>query len=209
MVGRQQKGLYARWIKRLLDFNSSLIALVFLSPLLLFIAILVKFKLGSPVIYKQERPGYDGKIFTLYKFRSMLDVSDEDDKLLSDFDRLTKFGLTLRAWSLDELPELFNVVKGDMSLVGPRPLLTQYLPLYNEEQKRRHEVRPGLTGLAQVNGRNALSWQEKFKYDVEYVDNVSFVNDMKIIFRTVQKVFTRDGINSEPETTMDLFTGNM
>lgn len=172
------------------------------------VALLVRINLGSPVIFKQQRPGLNEKIFTMYKFRTMTDERDENGELLPDAVRLTKFGKFLRSTSLDELPELFNILKGDMSIVGPRPLLVQYLPLYNEHQRRRHEVRPGLTGLAQVNGRNAISWEEKFDLDVQYVDNVTFINDWKIIFTTLKKVTLREGINSETAATMEFFEGS-
>lgn len=191
-----------------MDFILSLIALIILSPVFLVVALLVRINLGSPVIFKQQRPGLNEKIFTMYKFRTMTDERDENGELLPDAVRLTKFGKFLRSTSLDELPELFNILKGDMSIVGPRPLLVQYLPLYNEHQRRRHEVRPGLTGLAQVNGRNAISWEEKFDLDVEYVDNITFINDWKIIFSTLKKVVLREGINSETAATMEFFEGS-
>ena len=161
---------------------------------MLVVAILIRIKLGSPVIFKQERPGKNEKIFKLYKFRSMSDKKDENGKLLPDSERLTKFGKILRATSLDELPELVNILKGEMSLIGPRPLAVSYLPYYNEKEKQRHNVRPGLTGLAQINGRNALNWEERFSYDIEYVENITFINDLKILFKTVYKVFKRDGV---------------
>lgn len=186
--------MYKKYIKRLLDIIISLIALIILSPIMLIVAILVRIKLGSPVIFKQERPGKDENIFKLYKFRSMSDKKDENGKLLPDAKRLTKFGKILRATSLDELPELVNILKGEMSLIGPRPLAVCYLPYYNEKEKKRHTVRPGLTGLAQINGRNALNWEERFGYDIEYVDNITFINDLKILFKTVYKVFKRDGV---------------
>lgn len=211
VVGKKMNskgGIYKRFIKRSMDFILSLIAIIVLSPIFLIVALLVKIKLGSPVIFKQQRPGLNEKIFTMYKFRTMTDERDENGELLPDSVRLTKFGKFLRSTSLDELPELFNILKGDMSIVGPRPLLVQYLPLYNDHQKRRHEVRPGLTGLAQVNGRNAISWEEKFDLDVRYVDNVSFIEDWKIILLTIKKVFVREGINSETAATMEPFTGN-
>jgi undecaprenyl phosphate N,N'-diacetylbacillosamine 1-phosphate transferase len=201
-------GIYRRFIKRPMDFILSLIAIIFLSPVFLVIAILVKIKLGSPIIFKQQRPGLNEKIFTMYKFRTMTDERDENGELLPDADRLTKFGRFLRSTSLDELPELFNILKGDMSIVGPRPLLVQYLPLYNEHQIRRHEVRPGLTGLAQINGRNAISWEEKFDYDVKYVNDVTLVNDLKIILITIKKTIIREGINSESAATMEPFKGS-
>ncbi|WP_305881546.1 sugar transferase [Bacillus mycoides] len=200
-------GIYRRFIKRLMDFILSLIAIIMLSPVFLIVAFLVKTKLGSPVLFKQERPGLNGTIFKMYKFRTMTDEKNENGELLPDSVRLTNFGKFLRSTSLDELPGLFNIFKGDMSIIGPRPLLVQYLPLYNEHQKRRHEVRPGLSGLAQVNGRNAISWEEKFNYDVEYVDNVSFTTDWKIILLTIKKVFIREGINSETAATMEPFKG--
>lgn len=202
------QGIYQRYFKRPMDFILSLIALIILSPVFLVVALLVRINLGSPVIFKQQRPGLNEKIFTMYKFRTMTYERDENGELLPDGVRLTKFGKFLRSTSLDELPELFNILKGDMSIVGPRPLLVQYLPLYNEHQKRRHEVRPGLTGLAQVNGRNAISWEEKFDLDVQYVDNVTFINDWKIIFTTLKKVTLREGINSETAATMEFFEGS-
>lgn len=200
--------MYKRFVKRPMDFILSLMALIVLSPVLLIIAVLVRMKLGSPVIFRQARPGMNEKIFTLYKFRTMTDAKDANGNLLPDEVRLTRFGKLLRSTSLDELPELINILKGDMSIVGPRPLLVQYLELYNDEQRRRHEVRPGLTGHAQVNGRNAITWEEKFKLDVEYVDHITFLGDWKIIFKTVMKVFAREGINSENAATMEVFKGN-
>jgi undecaprenyl phosphate N,N'-diacetylbacillosamine 1-phosphate transferase len=202
-------GVYRKYIKRPMDFILSLCAIIVLAPVLLIIEILLRIKLGSPVIFKQKRPGLNEKIFTLYKFRTMTDERDEDGELLPDEIRLTRFGKLLRSTSLDELPELFNIIKGDMSIVGPRPLLIQYLPLYDDYQKRRHEVRPGLSGHAQVNGRNAISWEDKFELDVEYVDNVSFIGDWKIIFLTLKKAFMREDINSETAATMELFKGTM
>ncbi|PFA18424.1 sugar transferase [Bacillus cereus] len=201
-------GIYRSFVKRLMDFTLSLIAILILSPVLLVVAVLVRFKLGSPVLFKQERPGLNEKVFMMYKFRTMTDERNENGELLSDSVRLTRFGKFLRSTSLDELPELFNILKGDMSIIGPRPLLVQYLPLYNEHQKRRHEVRPGLSGLAQVSGRNTISWEEKFNRDVEYVDNVSFIGDWKIILLTIKKVFVREGINSDTAATMEPFRGN-
>lgn len=200
-------GLYKRYFKRRMDFILSLIAIIVLSPVLLVVAILVRTKLGSPVIFKQRRPGLNEKIFTLYKFRTMTDERDKFGELLPDSVRLTRFGKFLRSTSLDELPELFNILKGEMSIVGPRPLLVDYLPLYNEYQKRRHNVRPGLSGLAQVSGRNAISWEDKFDLDVEYVDSVSFIGDWKIIFMTLKKVFVREGISSGTAVTMEPFIG--
>lgn len=206
-MSRGKNGIYCRYIKRLLDILLSGCALVVLSPVLLVVAILVRTKLGSPVIFCQERPGKNEKIFKMYKFRSMTDERDENGNLLPDEVRLTKFGRLLRSTSLDELPELWNIFKGDMSIVGPRPLLVQYLPLYNEEQRHRHDVRPGLTGLAQINGRNGISWEKKFQYDVQYVNGITFWGDMKILILTVASVFKREGISSESSVTMEDFTG--
>lgn len=200
-------GYYRRFIKRPMDFILSMMVIVALSPVLLVVAILVRTKLGSPVLFKQKRPGLNDKVFMMYKFRTMTDERDENGELLPDSVRLTKFGKFLRSTSLDELPELFNILKGDMSIIGPRPLLVQYLPLYNEHQKRRHEVRPGLSGLAQISGRNAISWEDRFNLDVEYVDSFSFIGDWKIIFLTIKKVFVREGINSETAATMEPFKG--
>ncbi len=205
---KEKRGPYRRYFKRPIDFVLSLGAIIILSPILLLIALLVRIKLGSPVIFKQQRPGMNEKIFTLYKFRTMTDERDEKGELLPDEMRLTDFGKFLRASSLDELPELFNILKGDMSIVGPRPLLIEYLPLYNAHQRQRHEVRPGLTGWAQVNGRNAIGWEEKFNYDVEYVNNLSFFLDVKIIFLTIMKVLKREGINQEGRATMEPFRGS-
>ncbi|WP_174851305.1 sugar transferase [Streptococcus suis] len=203
-----KKGLYEKYFKRLIDFILSLIAIILLSPVIILVSVLVYFKLGSPVLFKQERPGKDEKIFKMYKFRTMTDERDEKGELLPDCVRLTVFGKWLRSTSLDELLELFNILKGDMSIVGPRPLLSKYLPLYSEEQARRHEVRPGLTGYTQANGRNSLNWEEKFVMDVEYVDNISFKGDVKIIFQTVIAVFKRSGISSAESVTMEEFKGN-
>lgn len=200
--------MYANYVKRILDLMLSLIAVIICSPIFLVLFLLVRIKLGSPVLFTQERPGKDEKIFRLYKFRTMTSQTDAHGELLPDDIRLTSFGKKLRATSLDELPELFNILKGDMSIVGPRPLLVKYLPLYNEEQRHRHDVRPGLTGQAQVHGRNAISWEEKFKHDVAYTRNVTFLNDCRIILATILKVIKRDGINSETSVTMEEFRGN-
>ena len=204
---RQRKGFYEKIVKRILDLLIGLIGLIILSPVLLITAILVRVKLGSPVIFKQKRPGYQEKIFTLYKFRTMTDAKNEKGELLPDEVRLTSFGKKLRSTSLDELPELLNLINGSLSLIGPRPLLIQYLPLYNERQKRRHDVRPGLTGYAQVHGRNAITWEDKFEKDVYYVEHISFLLDMKIFFRTIKTVFKRDGISAADSATMEAFTG--
>ena len=200
--------MYKKYIKRLLDIILSLIAIIVLSPVFIIVAILVKIKLGSPVIFTQKRPGLNEKIFKMYKFRSMTDQKDENGNLLPDEVRLTSFGKKLRSTSLDELPELFNILKGDMSIVGPRPLLVKYLPLYNKHQARRHEVRPGFTGLAQVNGRNAISWIQKFDLDVQYVDEVSFLKDLQIVLKTISVVLKKEGINSNISATMEEFRGN-
>lgn len=186
--------MYKLFVKRVLDFVLSLIAIIVLSPVYLIVAILVRTKLGSPIIFKQERPGKDEKIFKMYKFKSMTDERDENGKILPDDVRLTKFGKMLRSTSLDELPELFNILKGDMSIVGPRPLMARYLPYYKERERKRHTVRPGLTGYAQVKGRNSLTWDERFEYDVEYVEKVSLILDICIIFDTVKIVLKREGI---------------
>ena len=201
--------MYRKYFKRILDVICSLGFILCFWWLYILVAVLVKRKLGSPVIFKQQRPGLNGKIFTMYKFRSMTDAKDKEGKLLSDAERLPKFGKLLRATSLDEIPEFINVLKGDMSLIGPRPLLVEYLERYNEEQKRRHEVRPGITGWAQVNGRNAISWEEKFKYDVEYVDKLNFLLDMKIVFLTIKKIVVKEGISQEGNATMEKFTGEV
>lgn len=189
-----KKGLYECYIKRFIDIVCSICALIILSPIIVITFLFVRIKLGSPVLFMQERPGKNGEIFKLYKFRSMTDVRDENGKLLSDDIRLTKFGRLLRSTSLDELPELFNILKGDMSIVGPRPLLVEYLPYYTKEERHRHDVRPGLTGLAQINGRNTLTWEEKFAFDIEYVKDITFIKDIQIIFKTVKKVFKREDI---------------
>jgi lipopolysaccharide/colanic/teichoic acid biosynthesis glycosyltransferase len=195
-------------LKRLFDLAISFLALLLALPLLVLLTLQVRINLGSPIFFKQSRPGLHSKIFSIYKFRSMADVRGEDGSLLSDTERLSDFGRFLRSTSLDELPELWNVIKGDMSLVGPRPLLKEYMSLYSLEQLRRHEVRPGVSGWAQVNGRNAITWEEKFKYDVWYVENQSFWLDMKIIWMTIKKVFAREGISADGEATMPKFTGN-
>ena len=206
---KRKKGLYEKFIKRPQDFLCALLAIIVLSPVMLITAVLVRIKLGSPVIFKQERPGLNGKIFTLYKFRTMTDKKDENGNLLPDEFRLTNFGKKLRSTSLDELPELFNILNGDMAVVGPRPLLVRYLPRYNVHQARRHEVRPGFTGYAQVNGRNSITWEEKFDKDVYYVDHVTFLGDWEIIFQTVGTVLKKEGINSDTSATMEEFMGSM
>lgn len=195
-------------LKRLFDIVASFFGLIFLSPILLLLYFKIKKEMGAPVIFSQIRPGKDGKPFRMYKFRSMKNATDEAGNPLPDDQRMTPFGAKLRSSSLDELPELWNVLKGEMSLVGPRPLLMEYLPLYSPEQYRRHEVRPGVTGWAQVNGRNAISWEDKFKLDVWYVDNQSFFLDLKILFATVKKVFVKEGISAQGEATMSKFTGS-
>lgn len=200
--------MYRNYVKRFLDIVYSLGFILCFWWLYIIVAIFVKKKLGSPVLFKQQRPGLNGKVFIMYKFRSMTDAKDKDGKLLSDEERLPRFGQLLRATSLDEIPEFFNILKGDMSLVGPRPLLVQYLERYNERQARRHEVRPGITGWAQVNGRNAISWEQKFEYDVEYVEKCSFFLDIKIIFMTIKKIFIREGISQEGNVTMEEFRGS-
>ena len=203
-----KKGFYEKFIKRPQDFLCALAAIIVLSPIMLITAILVRTKLGSPIIFKQERPGLNGKIFTLYKFRTMTDKKDENGNFLPDEIRLTNFGKKLRSTSLDELPELFNILNGDMAVVGPRPLLVRYLPRYNAHQARRHEVRPGFTGYAHVIGRNSIAWEDKFDKDVYYVDHVTFLGDWKIIFQTVSTVLKREGISSDTSATMEEFMGN-
>lgn len=206
---KRKVGFYEKYIKRLLDIVCSLLAIIVFSWLYGLLAILVRVKLGSPILFSQERPGKDEKIFKLYKFRTMTDARDENGALLPDEERLTRFGKLLRATSLDELPEAVNILKGDMSVIGPRPLLVKYLPRYNAFQHRRHEVRPGLSGYAQVHGRNALNWEERFSLDVWYVDHVSFIGDLKIVVQTIGKAFIkRDGISSETSATMEEFTGS-
>lgn len=197
-----------KFIKRAIDIVGSFLGVLLISPILIIIAILIRIKLGSPIFFTQDRVGKDGKVFKIVKFRTMLEAYDKFGEPLSDKERVTSFGNFLRSTSLDELPELINVLKGDMSLVGPRPLLVEYIDLYSKEQFRRHEVRPGMTGLAQVNGRNNLNWDDKFKMDVEYVDNVNLLLDVKILFLTIFKVLKRDGISKDGHVTMDKFKGN-
>lgn len=197
------------FLKRLLDILFSTLGIILLSLVFIVVSVLVKLKIGSPIFFRQQRPGKNGKVFEIIKFRTMLDTSDESGKLLSDAERLTKFGIFLRSTSLDELPALFNVLKGDMSLVGPRPLLVDYLELYSDEQARRHEVRPGITGWAQVNGRNAISWEDKLQLDIWYVDNRSLILDIKILFMTIKKVVKREDISAAGEATMPVFTGTI
>lgn len=200
--------MYSKYFKRLLDIIISLLIIIFFWWLILIIAILVRIYLGSPIIFKQERPGKDEKIFTLYKFRTMTDEKDDEGNLLPDEKRLKKFGKFLRSTSLDELPEIINILKGEMSFIGPRPLLVEYLELYDDNQKKRHLVRPGLTGLAQVNGRNDVVWEKRFEYDLEYIQNITFKNDLKIIFKTIKLVFSRKGVNAQNSATMKKFAGN-
>ena len=200
--------MYKLFFKRFFDFILSLIAIIMLSPVYLIVIVLVRIKLGSPVFFTQKRPGKDEKIFKMYKFRTMTNEVDENGNLLPDDKRLTKFGKLLRSTSLDELPDLFNILKGDMSIVGPRPLLVRYLPLYNEYQKHRHDARPGFTGWAQCNGRNSIGWEEKFDLDVYYVNHITFLLDVKIIFKTVKTVLCREGISSEASATMEEFRGS-
>jgi lipopolysaccharide/colanic/teichoic acid biosynthesis glycosyltransferase len=205
---RAEEMIYRKYIKRLLDAVLSFAALLVLSPLFLALWLLVRRRLGKPAIFRQQRPGKDARLFMLYKFRSMTDERDESGAPLSDAERLTPFGKMLRRSSLDELPELWNILKGDMSFIGPRPLLVRYLPLYSPEQARRHEVRPGLTGWAQVNGRNAIKWEEKFRFDVEYVERLSARFDLRICAKTVKAVLSREGISQEGEATMGEFRGS-
>ena len=208
MVKKQKKGFYEKYIKLPQDVLLAAVALVVLSPVLLFLAVLIRIKLGSPVIFKQERAGKDGKPYYMYKFRSMSNQRDENGELLPDEQRLGKFGKVLRATSLDELPSLWNVVRCEISLVGPRSLYVRYNDRYNEQQAKRLEVRPGITGLAQVNGRNAISWEKRFEYDVQYVDRITFIGDLKIMFQTIGKVFKREGITSATSVTMEEFMGS-
>ena len=208
MATKQKKGFYEKFIKLPQDVVIALFALLLLWPVMLVVAILVRTKLGSPIIFKQERAGKNGKAFYMYKFRTMSDEKDENGVLLPDEKRLGKFGKVLRSTSMDELPSFLNVLKGQIALVGPRALYIKYIPRYSEEQKRRLEVRPGVTGLAQVSGRNAISWEERFEYDIKYVDKITFLGDWKIIFRTVGTVFKREGINSASSVTMEEFMGS-
>lgn len=203
-----KQGFYEKYIKRPQDFICASFALIVLSPMMIILAIIVKIKLGSPVIFIQDRPGKDGKVFKLYKFRSMTDAKDKNGKTLPDKDRLPTFGQKLRSTSLDELPELINIWKGDMAIVGPRPLLVQYMERYSPHQARRHEVRPGFTGLAQVRGRNSISWEEKFDWDVQYVDHITFLGDWKIIIETIKTVLKHEGISAVGEATMSEFMGS-
>jgi undecaprenyl phosphate N,N'-diacetylbacillosamine 1-phosphate transferase len=200
--------IYQRYFKRGIDIFLSFLALIVLSPFLLLVSLLIIIESGMPILFKQKRSGKNDKIFTIYKFRTMKDIKDKQEKNVSDMQRTTFIGKILRALSIDELPELINIIKGDMSIVGPRPLLVQYIPLYNKHQKRRHEVRPGLSGLTQISGRNTLGWNQKFDLDVKYVDNISFFSDMKIIFLTFFKIFSRENVNYSNEETMPIFTGN-
>ena len=196
------------YFKRFLDFSIATIILIILSPLLLIASVLIRINMGKPILFRQMRPGKNEKIVTVYKFRTMRDTHDKNGKLLPDAERLTQLGKFIRTTSIDELPQMFNVLKGDMSLIGPRPLLVEYLPLYNARQRRRHEVRPGISGLAQVNGRNAISWEEKFEYDVQYVENFGFMMDLKIFFQTILNILKRKNISAAGEATMHQFTGN-
>ena len=205
---KKRKGPYELFFKRFFDFILSLLAIIILSPVFLIVWICSKISIGGKAIFAQYRPGKNGKIFKLYKFRSMTNKTDDKGDLLPDAQRITKFGKIIRKLSLDELPQLFNILKGDMSIVGPRPLLVEYLELYNEEQKHRHDVRPGLTGLAQISGRNSITWEEKFKEDIQYIENISLIEDIKIILKTVTKVFNREGISQEGNETMERFKGS-
>ena len=207
-IRKGKNSFYAKYIKRVLDIIISTMALLILSPVMLIIALLVRVKLGSPVVFRQARPGKEENIFYMYKFRTMTEEKDREGKLLPDEERLTAFGKKLRNSSLDELPELINILKGEMSIVGPRPLLVEYLPLYNQEQRKRHEIKPGLTGLAQVNGRNAIRWEEKFEYDIEYIKTVSAWTDIKIIYQTIKKVWKREGIQAGQSPTIEPFKGS-
>ena len=200
-------GIYEKYVKRILDIFCCITALVLIGWIMIILAVIVRVKHGSPVLFTQDRPGLNGKVFKLYKFRSMTNEKDENGELLPNEKRLTSFGRKLRSTSLDELPEIFNILKGDMSIVGPRPLLVKYLPRYNEEQKHRHDVRPGLTGHAQVNGRNAITWEEKFKLDVDYVNRITFRRDVSIIIKTFMNVIRREGINAAADMTMSEFMG--
>lgn len=202
-------GIYEKYVKRILDIFCCITALVLIGWIMIILAVIVRVKHGSPVLFTQDRPGLNGKVFKLYKFRSMTNEKDENGELLPNEKRLTSFGRKLRSTSLDELPEIFNILKGDMSIVGPRPLLVKYLPRYNEEQKHRHDVRPGLTGHAQVNGRNAITWEEKFKLDVDYVNRITFRRDVSIIIKTFMNVIRREGINAAGDMTMSEFMGTM
>ena len=205
-MGRR-RGVYERFIKRPMDFLCAVLGLMVFSPIMVIIALLIRVKLGSPVIFKQERPGLNEKIFTLYKFRSMTNQKNKNGELLADEKRLTEFGKWLRSTSIDELPELFNILKGDMSIVGPRPLLVRYLERYNEMQRHRHDVRPGITGYAQINGRNSISWEERFKMDVWYSEHITMQRDLRIISKTIRVVLERKGINSGTSETMEEFMG--
>lgn len=204
----RNKGIYERYVKRILDISLAVTGLLILSPVMFGTAVFVRYQLGSPVIFRQARPGRNGEIFYIYKFRTMTEQKNQEGMMLPDEMRLTEFGKMLRSTSLDELPELINIIRGDMSLVGPRPLLVKYLPLYSERQARRHEVRPGLTGYAQVSGRNLASWEEKLEKDVWYVEHLSFWNDIKIVWKTIQVVLKREGISSETSATMEEFKGS-
>lgn len=204
-MNSRTNSIYAVFFKRFFDIVLSLFALIILSPLLVIVAILIRIKLGSPVIYKAKRPGKNEQVFMLYKFRSMTNERDDNGKLLPDTERLTKFGRIIRATSIDELPELINIVKGEMSIVGPRPLAVSYLPYYTSKERHRHDVRPGLTGLAQINGRNTICWDDKFKYDLEYIETISLSNDIRIVLKTVKKVFVREGIGQGEQHPGNLY----